>query len=207
MPKKDTCAVPRRARAAATMPGSRPSRAAMLSALERPGMPHIRRYVGASRASSNSTLAFSNRGSWYFSDVSDLRPQKGIYLGFWVPLGLLSVFNRRKCGAPVDAPHQAERGRQPRLVELHARVLEPRILVLQRRQRPARAWAWGTPRDVSVLQPSVGKKASNMCKHLAGSEGPSPGRAVRQATPTFCNNAEVSLQTKVRAAPMVGALE
>ena len=40
----------------------------MLSALERPGMPHIGRWVGASAASSNS-----NRPSWYFSDVSDLR--------------------------------------------------------------------------------------------------------------------------------------
>ena len=45
----------------------------MLSALERPGMPHISRYVGASLASSNSTLAFSKRPSWYLSDVSELQ--------------------------------------------------------------------------------------------------------------------------------------
>lgn len=50
-------------------------RAAVLSALERPGMPHRRRCVGTSFTSSNSTLAFSNRGSSYFSPVSALQPQ------------------------------------------------------------------------------------------------------------------------------------
>ena len=37
-----------------------PHLAAMLRALERPGMPHSSLYVGASATSSNSTLAFSN---------------------------------------------------------------------------------------------------------------------------------------------------
>ena len=68
-----TWAVPIRAQAAWMMSAFRPSRAAMLRALERPGMPHMRRYVGASLASSNSTLAFSKRSSWYLSDVSELR--------------------------------------------------------------------------------------------------------------------------------------
>ena len=39
---------------------SNPHLAAMLRALERPGMPHSSLYVGASATSSNSTLAFSN---------------------------------------------------------------------------------------------------------------------------------------------------
>ena len=44
----------------------------MLSAFDLPGMPHSRRYVGASWTSSNSTLAFSNRLSSYFKDVREL---------------------------------------------------------------------------------------------------------------------------------------
>ena len=73
MTQGTTWAVPMRARAAWMMSAFRPSREAMLRALERPGMPHMRRYVGASLASSNSTLAFSKRSSWYLSDVSELR--------------------------------------------------------------------------------------------------------------------------------------
>ena len=70
-----TWAVPMRVRADWTMSAFRPSREAMLRALERPGMPHMRRYVGASLASSNSTLAFSKRSSWYLSDVRELHAQ------------------------------------------------------------------------------------------------------------------------------------
>jgi hypothetical protein len=57
-----------------TTPSSSPRRDAMLSALLRPGTPHNRRYVGASAASSNSTLAFSNcpGGPSYFSAVNAL---------------------------------------------------------------------------------------------------------------------------------------
>ena len=67
-----TWALPMRARAAWIMSASMPRREAMLRALDLPGMPHMRRYVGASLASSNSTLAFSKRSSWYFREVSEL---------------------------------------------------------------------------------------------------------------------------------------
>jgi hypothetical protein len=72
---KYTWAVPMRARAARMMSASIPRREAMFRAFDLPGMPHIRRYVGASLASSNSMLAFSNRSSWYFRDVSELHMQ------------------------------------------------------------------------------------------------------------------------------------
>ena len=68
-----TWALPMRARAAWMMSVSMPRREAMFRALDLPGMPHMSRYVGASLASSNSTLAFSKRSSWYFRDVSELQ--------------------------------------------------------------------------------------------------------------------------------------
>lgn len=80
-----TCALPRRSRADATTSQSSPRRCAILSALLRPGMPHSRRYVGASRASSNSMLTFSKRSSSYLSDVSALQCQIDIWSAEHVP--------------------------------------------------------------------------------------------------------------------------
>ena len=73
-----TSAAPSRSRAAATTSASSPSRAAILSALERPGMPHSSRYVGRSATSSNSMLTFSKRSSSYLSDVSALQGEQGV---------------------------------------------------------------------------------------------------------------------------------
>lgn len=67
--------VPRLSLAALMMVGSRPRPAAMLRALERPGTPHSRRYVGASFCSSNSTLAFSKALFSNFRDVKELQQQ------------------------------------------------------------------------------------------------------------------------------------
>eukprot|EP00965_Chrysotila_dentata_P236489 6201341-Pleurochrysis_carterae.AAC.3 len=55
------------ASASSTTSRCMPRRRAMAMALERPGMPHSSRYVGASATSSNSTHAFSKRGSEYLS--------------------------------------------------------------------------------------------------------------------------------------------
>jgi len=60
------------------MSASMPRREAMFRALDLPGMPHMRRYVGASLASSNSTLAFSKRPSWYLREVSELHAQQDV---------------------------------------------------------------------------------------------------------------------------------
>mmetsp|Transcript_4140 Transcript_4140/g.8870 ORF Transcript_4140/g.8870 Transcript_4140/m.8870 type:complete len:274 (-) Transcript_4140:936-1757(-) len=59
------------ASASSTTSRCMPRRRAMAMALERPGMPHSSRYVGASATSSNSTHAFSKRGSEYLSVLSD----------------------------------------------------------------------------------------------------------------------------------------
>lgn len=89
---------PKRVLAASTISGASPMRAAVLMALERPGMPHSRRKVGCSFSSSNSTLAFSKRGSSYFRLVRALHSSRA---------DLASGFGARSCqgqdcdGAPT----------------------------------------------------------------------------------------------------------